>query len=85
MPSFVMGVVDVSNGIVAVAIFGFLGLGVQPPAPEWGAMIAAGAPLIDKWWVSLFPGLSMMVVIVAFNLLGDIARDYLDPRTRHGS
>lgn len=78
-PLFVMAIVDIANGIVAVAIFGFLGLGVQPPAPEWGAMVAAGASLIEKWWVSLFPGLAMMIVIVGFNLLGDSVRDYLNP------
>jgi peptide/nickel transport system permease protein len=82
LPIFVMSVVDVSNGVIAVGIFGFLGLGVQPPTPEWGAMIAAGASLVDKWWVSLFPGLAMMSVIVAFNLVGDTLRNYLDPQSR---
>jgi len=80
-PIFVMGVLDLSNGIVAVAIFSFLGLGVQPPTPEWGAMIASGVALMDKWWVSLFPGLAMVFVIMALNLLGDDMRDVLDPQS----
>jgi peptide/nickel transport system permease protein len=74
-PIGVLAVVDVANAIVAIAMFGFLGLGVQPPTPEWGAMIARGASLIDQWWVSLFPGLGMMLVITAINLVGDAARD----------
>lgn len=77
-PLFVMAIVDISNAIVAVAVFGFLGLGVQPPTPEWGAMVAAGSSLIDKWWVSTFPGLAMLIVIVAFNLIGDFVRDLLN-------
>jgi peptide/nickel transport system permease protein len=80
-PVFIMGVLDVANGIVAVALFSFLGLGVRPPTPEWGAMIASGASLMDKWWVSLFPGLAMLVVIIALNLVGDAARDFLAPES----
>jgi peptide/nickel transport system permease protein len=81
-PIFVLGFLDLSNGVVVVAIFSFLGLGVQPPTPEWGAMIASGASLVEKWWISFFPGIAMASIVMALNLLGDVARDYLDPRLR---
>jgi peptide/nickel transport system permease protein len=84
-PILVVGALDIGNAIVTVAIFSFLGLGVQPPTPEWGAMIARGASLVDKWWVSMFPGLAMTSMVIACNLLGDASRDYLDPRLRHES
>jgi len=68
--------------ILTAAGLGFLGLGAQPPSPEWGAMLASGRRfLIDYWWMSTFPGLAIMVVSLAFNLLGDGLRDVLDPRS----
>ncbi|QJR11236.1 putative D,D-dipeptide transport system permease protein DdpC [Usitatibacter rugosus] len=67
--------------ILTAAGLGFLGLGAQPPSPEWGAMLAAGRRfLIDNWWMATFPGLAILLVSLAFNLLGDGLRDVLDPR-----
>jgi peptide/nickel transport system permease protein len=63
---------------------GFIGLGVQPPTPEWGAMAAEGRDyILNQWWVCTFPGLAIFFVVMAFNLLGDGLRDALDPRLRY--
>ncbi len=72
---------DMAGIILAAAGLGFLGLGAQPPSPEWGAMVAEGRKFIlDHWWVSTMPGLAIFTVSLAFNLLGDGMRDVLDPR-----
>jgi peptide/nickel transport system permease protein len=69
--------------ILTAASLGFLGLGVQPPTPEWGAMVSDGRNyLIDQWWISTFPGIFIAFVVLGFNLLGDGIRDMLDPRLR---
>jgi peptide/nickel transport system permease protein len=73
---------DIGTAIITFAGLSFLGLGVPPPTPEWGSMVAAGRLLIDQWWVSGFPGLAIFTVVVAFNFLGDGIRDWLDPRSR---
>jgi peptide/nickel transport system permease protein len=74
---------DMSGIIVTAAGLGFLGLGAQPPSPEWGAMIASGRRFIlDQWWVAFFPGLAICLAGLAFNLLGDGLRDVLDPKQR---
>jgi peptide/nickel transport system permease protein len=71
--------------IMTAAVLGFLGMGAQPPAPEWGAMIAeARLYLPDAWWYATAPGLAIFVVVMGFNLLGDALRDILDPRLRRG-
>jgi len=63
----------------------FLGLGAQPPAAEWGLMTAAGRELLSKaWWISTFPGLAILSVVMAFNLVGDGLRVALDPRMKVG-
>jgi peptide/nickel transport system permease protein len=70
---------DMAGIILTAAGLGFLGLGAQPPMPEWGAMIAAGREYIfDQWWVATFPGLAICLVALGFNLLGDGLRDVLD-------
>ena len=69
-------------GLVALATAGlsFLGLGVEPPTPEWGRMVAEGRDyLLNQWWITTFPGLALFVVVVGFNLFGIIVRDWLDP------
>ncbi len=72
---------DMAGVILAAAGLGFLGLGAQPPSPEWGAMIAEGRRFIlDHWWVATMPGLAIFTVSLAFNLLGDGLRDVLDPK-----
>lgn len=72
---------DMAGIILTAAGLGFLGLGAQPPAPEWGLMIAAGRNyLLEHWWVAAMPGLAIFVVSLGFNLLGDGLRDVLDPK-----
>jgi len=72
---------DMAGIILAAAGLGFLGLGAQPPSPEWGAMISEGRNFIlDYWWVATVPGLAIFTVSLAFNLLGDGLRDVLDPK-----
>ncbi len=72
---------DMAGIILAAAGLGFLGLGAQPPSPEWGAMISEGRRFIlDYWWVATVPGLAIFTVSLAFNLLGDGLRDVLDPK-----
>ena len=69
--------------IIVEASLSFLGAGIPPPAPAWGSMIADGREFITTaWWVSFFPGLAILLVVLAFNLLGDWLRDTLDPRLR---
>lgn len=73
---------DMAGVILTAAGLGFLGLGVQPPLPEWGVMISAGRKyLFEQWWVATMPGLAIFVVSLGFNLLGDGLRDVLDPRS----
>jgi len=72
---------DMAGIILIAAGLGFLGLGAQPPSPEWGAMISSGRQFIlDHWWVATMPGLAIFIVSLAFNLLGDGLRDVLDPK-----
>lgn len=74
---------DMAGIILTAAGLGFLGLGAQPPQPEWGAMIASGRRfLIDSWWVATMPGVAILIVSLGFNLLGDGLRDVLDPKAR---
>jgi peptide/nickel transport system permease protein len=80
-PVLVMGALDLGNAILLLSGLSFLGLGAQPPAAEWGSMVAAGSINFDKWWISLFPGLAILTVVLAFNFVGDTLRDALDPRT----
>jgi peptide/nickel transport system permease protein len=73
---------DMAGIILTAAGLGFLGLGAQPPTPEWGAMISLGRQyLIDQWWVPTVPGIAILVVSLGFNLLGDGLRDVFDPKS----
>lgn len=83
VPSVIVRLTLSMSGVLLTAAgLGFLGLGAQPPAPEWGAMTAAGRRfIIDSWWVVTMPGMAILIVALAFNLLGDGLRDMLDPRT----
>ncbi len=83
LPSVIVRVtLDMAGIILTAAGLGFLGLGAQPPMPEWGAMIAAGRQyVLDQWWVAAGPGLAIFIVSLAFNLLGDGLRDTLDPKS----
>lgn len=79
----VRATLDMAGIILTVAGLGFLGLGAQPPSPEWGFMVASGRNvLLDSWWVATIPGIAILLVSLAFNLLGDGLRDVFDPR--HG-
>ena len=82
VPSVIVRVtLDIAGIILTAAGLGFLGLGAQPPMPEWGAMIAAGrAYVLDQWWVAAAPGAAIFIVSLGFNLLGDGLRDALDPK-----
>ncbi|MFC5421684.1 nickel transporter permease [Bosea eneae] len=82
MPSLIVRTTfDMAGIIITAAGLGFLGLGAQPPIPEWGAMISTGREQIfDQWWVATFPGIAICVVALGFNLLGDGLRDVLDAR-----
>ncbi|MDY0883496.1 ABC transporter permease [Dongia soli] len=72
---------DMAGIILTAAGLGFLGLGAQPPSPEWGAMVSSGREhLLDQWWISTFPGIAIFVVSLGFNLIGDGLRDVFDPR-----
>lgn len=82
-PVIVAATLGIGNTIVLEAGLSFLGLGVQPPTPSWGSIVAEGKQnLIGGWWVTAFPGLAIVVTVLAFNLVGDGLRDALDPRLR---
>jgi peptide/nickel transport system permease protein len=82
-PVVVTATLGIGNTIVLEASLAFLGLGVPPPTPTWGDMVAAGRDnLLGAWWVATFPGLAIVLVVLAFNLVGDGLRDALDPRLR---
>jgi peptide/nickel transport system permease protein len=82
-PVIVTATLGIGNTIVLEAGLSFLGLGVQPPIPSWGNMVADGRDnLLGAWWVATFPGLVIVLTVLAFNLVGDGLRDALDPRLR---
>ena len=82
-PVLVQATVDVGTVVLAAGSLAFIGLGAQPPAPDWGLMVAEGrSQIFTSWWVSTFAGLAIFVTVLGFNLLGDSLRDILDPR-RH--
>ena len=82
-PLIVQASLGVSTAILDAAALGFLGLGAQPPASEWGTMLAdAREFVIRAWWVVTFPGLAILITVLAFNLLGDGLRDALDPKLK---
>nr|WP_257985650.1 MULTISPECIES: ABC transporter permease [Bacillus] len=82
-PVIVLSSLQFGTSILVAAALSFLGLGAQPPTPEWGAMAYVGKAFLGQaWWMSLFPGLSIMLVVLGFNLLGDGLRDALDPRQK---
>ena len=82
-PVIVQATLEMGGIIRTAASLGFLGLGAQPPTPEWGVMVTAGRNYLpNQWWVSTFPGLAIFLTVLGFNLLGDGIRDILDPRMR---
>lgn len=82
-PLMVQMTLGIGDAILIASSMSFIGLGAQPPTPEWGAMIStARIYAIDQWWYAAFPGLSILITIMGFNLIGDGIRDILDPRSR---
>lgn len=82
-PVFVSATLDVATAILVEAGLSFLGFGVQPPAPSWGNILTEGRTYIfDAWWLTVFPGLAILITVLSFNLLGEGLRDALDPRLR---
>lgn len=81
--AIVLATLTLGDAILIAASLSFIGLGAQPPTPEWGAMIASGRKfLMDQWWYATFPGLFILFTVIGFNILGDALRDVLDPRIR---
>jgi len=80
-PIIVQATLNVGTAIIDTAGLSFLGLGTQPPTPDWGNMLSAGRSyIIDSPWIATFPGLAILATVLAFNLVGDALRDALDPR-----
>jgi len=81
-PVIIQVTLDLGDAILLIATLGFLGLGAQPPTPEWGSMIHTGWEyFLDQWWYATFPGIAIFLASVSFNLLGDGFRDLLDPKS----
>jgi peptide/nickel transport system permease protein len=83
-PVLVLATLDLGNAVLLLAGLSFLGLGVQPPTPEWGSMVNVGTQYFQRWWMGTFPGFAILSVVLAFNFLGDSLRDALDPRSSWG-
>ena len=82
-PLIVQATLGFSTAVLDAAALGFLGLGAQPPTPEWGTMLAGAMQFVQRaWWVVTFPGVAILVTVLAFNLLGDGLRDALDPKLK---
>jgi peptide/nickel transport system permease protein len=82
-PILVMATLQAGSVIVETAGLSFLGLGAQPPSPDWGALLADGQSyFLTAWWIATFPGLAIFLVVLGFNLLGDALRDHFDPRRK---
>jgi peptide/nickel transport system permease protein len=84
-PVVVLATLDMATVVLATAALSFLGLGAQPPTPEWGTMLSQGRNYLqDAWWVTNVPGFAIMLTVLSFNVLGDSLRDVLDPRDEGG-
>ena len=82
-PVYVSAILGIAGAILTESALSFLGLGVQPPTPSWGNILTAGKDSMEiAWWLSLFPGLAILITVLGYNLLGEGLRDILDPRLR---
>ena len=82
-PILIVSTLGIGGAILGVAGLSFLGLGAQPPTPEWGVIISDGRERLQTaWWISTFAGVAIMISVLAINLVGDALRDALDPRLR---
>ena len=79
-PTMVNATMDFSQVVLLAASLSFIGLGAQPPTPEWGSMISDGAAHFYSWWIALGPGMAILSMVLGFNFVGDALRDLLDPR-----
>jgi len=80
-PVIIQGSIDFGQAIIFAAGLSFIGLGVQPPTPEWGAIVTEGSKYMrEAWWYATFPGLTILITVMGFNMLGEALRDFLDPR-----
>lgn len=78
-PVVVLGALEVATAMLLLSGLSFLGLGAHPPTAEWGSMVAEGAQNFGQWWIGVFPGVAILTVALAFNVIGDALRDMLDP------
>ncbi|UOQ56700.1 ABC transporter permease [Leucobacter allii] len=78
----VLAMLDVGSAILLLAGLSFLGLGAVPPAPEWGSMISGAVQYFDQWWLAVAPGIAIVSVVLAFNIIGDAIRDNLEPKLK---
>jgi peptide/nickel transport system permease protein len=84
MPILVLSTLEVGQMILAESALSFLGLGIQPPTPSWGGMVADGRDYLSvAWWVPTFPGLAILITVLGINFLGDWLRDHFDPKLRN--
>jgi peptide/nickel transport system permease protein len=82
-PVVIQASLDMGSAVLEAAGLSFLGIGVQPPIPEWGLLVSQGWQSINvAWWISFFPGLAILITVLGFNLLADFAREFMDPRLR---
>jgi peptide/nickel transport system permease protein len=79
-PVIVLAALEIGNAILLLSALSFLGLGARPPTAEWGSMVSTGAEHFEAWWIGVFPGIAIVSVVLAFNLLGDSLRDVFDPK-----
>jgi peptide/nickel transport system permease protein len=83
-PAIIIATFGVAAAIIGEATLSFLGVGIQPPTPTWGNMLADGRAYVSSaWWLATFPGLAIMLTVLSINVIGDWLRDYLDPRLRN--
>jgi peptide/nickel transport system permease protein len=83
-PVFVSAILGVASAVLVEGALSFLGLGVQPPTPSWGNILTSGKDNIEiAWWLSVYPGLAILITVLGYNLLGEGIRDALDPRFKH--
>lgn len=80
--ALVLATLDIGSAILTFAGLSFLGLGADPTSPEWGRMVSIGIDFFDQWWMWLYPGMAIAILVLAFNFIGDGLRDILDPRMR---
>jgi peptide/nickel transport system permease protein len=82
-PVIVLATLGIAGAILTAAGLSFIGVGAQPPSPEWGAMLSLGRQYLQRaWWVTVFPGLAIMLTVLSVNMVGDALRDALDPKLR---